>query len=732
MQLSRSFLPILLITISNALPVWATSAHPNAIPPLLLRGAEPARQVATTHLDLDPSAARLLSARRGRQLVAALPLAGGTTEDFQVERLDVFTAAAQAYEMAAGQRRAIPLPRVSTFVGGSVSSDKHIVLSIVDGTEVWAMVREGHEVTTLIGPTRAPGGATTHALVAGSPMATHDEPPPCGGAVASGLPVPTPAAQKPSPRSARLVSDEILEVEMLIDVGNNLYAGAFGSDTTAAGNYVGHLIGTVSAIYQRDLKIVPRIKTLVIWTDPEPFAADDSLAQLLAYRSYDLENRASEPRDVAHYLDDRGSGGIAYLPGACSAFFAYGVSNLHADVSFPVSSYEWDVNVVAHELGHNLGANHTHCYSPPIDRCWNQENGCYNGVIVPQVGETMSYCHLVASVQTGFHGVIGDLIRGFAESALCLSGKVATCGDGTVDVGEDCDDGNLDEGDCCSSTCMLTGAENPICEDGAFCTINYSCPDTSCLPQPRNCDDANPCTTDYCDEQLDACVNAPRQFGNCDDGLFCTLHDSCQSGTCSGSQSPCGDNDACTSDICNEDNQSCEHMTKAPSATCRIAQVSNLIVKNNQVDAKDSLQWKWSKGALTTHEELLDPIYTTDYSLCVYDENDALVLRTHAPAGGICAGRTCWSGAYNRGFKYKHRTGNPTGTTHLTLKPGVGGRSKITFKGKGVDLSQLGMPLAPTSSLRLQLRNDSDSTCFQSTFSTPFKKNTAAQLSDKQ
>jgi len=89
--------------------------------------------------------------------------------------------------------------------------------------------------------------------------------------------------------------------------------------------------------------------------------------------------------NLVHSLTTRGlGGGIAYLGGLYSpAYYGYGVSgSLRGDF------HKWDLVVVAHELGHNFGASHTHEMTPQVDNCGNQCPADASGATI------MSYCHL--------------------------------------------------------------------------------------------------------------------------------------------------------------------------------------------------------------------------------------------------------------------------------------------------------------------------------------------------
>jgi hypothetical protein len=65
-----------------------------------------------------------------------------------------------------------------------------------------------------------------------------------------------------------------------------------------------------------------------------------------------------------------------------------------------------------------------------------------------------------------------------------------------------------------------------------------------------DCDDANPCTFESC--QDGKCVFQNLTGDSCDDGDSCTITDQCAEGSCSGVLMDCDDNNGCTIDSCKE------------------------------------------------------------------------------------------------------------------------------------------------------------------------------------
>jgi hypothetical protein len=191
----------------------------------------------------------------------------------------------------------------------------------------------------------------------------------------------------------------------------------FGGDQEAAAGYVATLASALHAVYSRDLGVRLSTSYVRFWNGGDPWTATDTLAQLTQFKSTWDATMIPIQRDLAHLLSGRNlGGGVAYLPGLCttgqqagSGAGAYGVSaNLNGYFPTPLVDNQpqnWDPFVVAHELGHNFGAPHTHAYTPPLDGCGLTPPDCT--VAVADEGTIMSYCHLcsggLSNIRLRFH-----------------------------------------------------------------------------------------------------------------------------------------------------------------------------------------------------------------------------------------------------------------------------------------------------------------------------------------
>jgi hypothetical protein len=344
------------------------------------------------------------------------------TTEFLLEEYDVFTPDARITAMTASGEVPLARPTSKVYRGRSIDGSADAVLG-VDGTATQLILNLEGE-THVVLPIDEEGGR----LVMAKSSALR---PPS---------VETPCATELVPEnrsfleqwpefeqrvSERVLSTTILDADLMVDVNQSLYTGPFGSSTVNATNYMNVLIGAVSAIYLRDLNVRLRISSMTIWTTADPFSASNSSGQLNNYRNWCNTNRAGVSRDLAHLFANgnvTNFGGIAYLGVLCNSQFGYGVSNIYSNVTFPTANYVWDINVTAHELGHNFASNHTHCFNPAIDMCYGQEQGCYNGPSIPVNGTIMSYCHLTSGgISMVFHQRCIDVMRAASESASCLA-----------------------------------------------------------------------------------------------------------------------------------------------------------------------------------------------------------------------------------------------------------------------------------------------------------------------
>ena len=208
-------------------------------------------------------------------------------------------------------------------------------------------------------------------------------------------------------------------------------------------DYVTSLIAAISDQYFEDVQTTFSIAYLGIhsnsndgWTTPD--GPGDTAAMLAEFKAAWSGGGNTFPAsaDLAHFLSGANlGGGRAYLGVICNQTFGFGVSgNLRANINWATwtgnsSAIGWDFIVVAHELGHNFGAEHTHELCPPLDLCYAGD--CVASTSCSQ-GTIMSYCHTCAggtsNIDLNFHPVVADIMRAEVNGS-CLGDALMQSGD---------------------------------------------------------------------------------------------------------------------------------------------------------------------------------------------------------------------------------------------------------------------------------------------------------------
>lgn len=181
------------------------------------------------------------------------------------------------------------------------------------------------------------------------------------------------------------------------------FVNLFGTGQQAI-DYLGDLTNYISTLYINELDTEIVVSSTTLRDSNEPWnTSGDLLAQFENYWN-NPQNNVDQTRTIAHLVDAGPSQGVAYLRALCGEGFDYGVSQgLGTEFDPNDDPQDWSFTVVAHEIGHNFGSDHTHCYEPVVDECHNGEAGfgCWAGVeslpgpLGQQPGTIMSYCHLL-------------------------------------------------------------------------------------------------------------------------------------------------------------------------------------------------------------------------------------------------------------------------------------------------------------------------------------------------
>lgn len=120
-----------------------------------------------------------------------------------------------------------------------------------------------------------------------------------------------------------------------------------------------------------------------------------------------------------------------------------------------------------------------------------------------------------------------------------------------------------------TGSCVVGNKSNfSSCDDGLFCTVGEYCSYGVCgNGVPRDCSGvADQCNDGVCDENQKSCVKSPRS-GSCDDGNICTVNDTCNAGSCSGTPLDCTDSTNPCMGIC-DPASGCVNQPKPDATAC--------------------------------------------------------------------------------------------------------------------------------------------------------------------
>ena len=455
-RLSRKGLISTLVGVT-ALSAFALPAGAATIPSPLRYVRQPgyvverAADATERLLDLDLRGLAQLRAVSEKESVTLqnFPFAPGATGDLVLERFEVASPEGRTLiEGAAGETSA-PLPRGVHFEGHLEGEPGSRVYLGAPGDFVVAILQTSAGIV-YVGPDGPASGPVQHVVRrSDSPRnaefapldwrcdADELEAAPANVDVSPFSRLTKPAAASVSALQATALKDAAVSIE----TDQELLA-KFAGSVTGMTAYITTLMGAISVIYQRDVSVHLTVNLVQAWTTTDPYAATDPRTQLDEVGDWWHANRpkSSYPRTLVQYLSGKPvTGGIAWLTVLCANDFsqsgghwggAYGVVQVNG--AYPASP--WDLIASAHEMGHNFGSPHTHCFSPPIDMCYSGESGCYSGPVVnpgPLGGTIMSYCHLLpggyGNIDLRFHQrCINERMLPEINAVTCLTTFVGT------------------------------------------------------------------------------------------------------------------------------------------------------------------------------------------------------------------------------------------------------------------------------------------------------------------
>ena len=392
----------------------------------------------------------LRGARVGdRVTLGAVPTGPKRFAAITLERIDVYAPDAKIYEMRLDGPHEIPRSTDLQFI--SKSGLRAGFSLSADGERLSGTVYAEDGTAFRLGGRAAPVGFE---LELGQPLDRNED----GTPAAFNLGDPNDALEGPalppdalSAAQLKAATTATRQAVVAVETNNELLVRKFADNTTTATTFIAGLFTNMNAIYERDLDVTLVQGTTFLWPSamPDPYASVQGVSTLTELNEFGEYWRTHHAVDVSAAfvlmlsgkINSGGSSGIAWLLTSgnyCTAtgqqfggqtFGHFALNQVFASGTNPAG----DTYVTAHELGHNFGANHSHCTdnttgnqpvgTNTIDQCYNGESGsgCYAGTatcpaahtvngVANVKGTLMSYCHITPA-GCGVSNVFADIHR---------------------------------------------------------------------------------------------------------------------------------------------------------------------------------------------------------------------------------------------------------------------------------------------------------------------------------
>jgi hypothetical protein len=214
--------------------------------------------------------------------------------------------------------------------------------------------------------------------------------------------------------------------------------------------------------------------------------------------------------------------------------------------------------------------------------------------------------------------------------ADCQAGTPVDCDDGVACTVDACNEGT----DSCDHT-----PDDALCDDGAFCNGTETCDAVADCQAgtPVDCNDGVACTVDSCNEGTDSCDNTPND-ALCDDGAFCNGAETCDAvNDCQpGTPVDCDDADICTDDACNESTDQCDHIVDPTNDSSCVPSVCGDGVVEGVEACDDGNTVDGDCCSASCQYEPSGSTCGDDGNACTNDVCDGAGVCTHPASSALC------------------------------------------------------------------------------------------------